>query len=82
MKMIQFTLLLILSVVFMASTSFAVGTEQTVVTTPAGTVPQAQIDHVAKREEMNKRRAELLKLRQQLIESDSPGNVDGTQPIK
>ncbi len=82
MKKIQFTLLLIISVVFMASTSFAAGTKQTAVTTPDGTVPQAQLDRVTKRDEMNKRRAELLILRQQLIQSDSPGNVDGQQPIK
>jgi len=40
-------------------------------------VSQAQIDTVKKREEMNKRRAELLKMRQQLIQSNDPGNVDG-----
>ncbi len=45
-------------------------------------VPQAQIDRVNKREEMKARRDELLKVRQQLIQSDSPGNVDGQNPIK
>lgn len=43
-------------------------------------VSQAQIDTVKKREEMKLRRDELLKVRQQLIQTDSPGNVDGQQP--
>lgn len=45
----------------------------------ASQVPQAQIDRVQKREEMNQRRAEMLIIRQQLIDSDNPGNVDGQQ---
>ena len=63
-------------------TTPAVAADTAATATEAGVVPQAQIDRVKKRAEMDKRRAELLKVRQQLIQADSPGNLDGQQPIQ
>lgn len=98
MKRILITVLLIGVAMLMASTVLAVDSGQDTnqpaadqvadgATTNAdgsqsGQVPQAQIDRVKKREELNQRRAELLKVRQQLIETDDPGNVDGQKPIQ
>lgn len=87
MKKILLIVSIVCSLGFMASLALA-AVSNTQPLTPVGAgqqgaqvskVPQAQIDRVKKREEMNKRRAELLKVRQQLIQADSPGNVNGQQ---
>lgn len=44
-------------------------------------VPQAQIDMIKKREKLRKQHDKMLKVRQRLIETDDPGNVDGQHPV-
>jgi hypothetical protein len=51
-----------------AAQSPAQGGEQ-VEAAPAGTVPQAQLEYVQKREEMRKRRDEALKMRAQAVQA-------------
>ncbi|MCF6178956.1 MAG: hypothetical protein L3J63_06140 [Geopsychrobacter sp.] len=92
MKKLQFFLLLTVFFGFMTTSAFAASINQNGSTsltggqqqaaTGATKVPQAQIDRVNKRAAMNAKRAEMLKVRQQLIDTNNPGNVNGQQTIQ